>query len=358
MQYRPYHKKNKVCCVLLCLFLLLCRFFSCFSLDPQRLESPYYKEGRFHNLDPDKNLTDKNLWDVLYWKLFGSEDPPTVKNLHDLPPKLHKLQKTDLLAPPGKVRIVWLGHATTWIAVNQNNQRFHIITDPIFGDIGFTQSRLVALPIPAKELPAIDLAIVSHCHRDHFDINSLRFIQKQNPKVRIFLPDGTRMIAKDEQLHRAEVIEWWQKKQVKAYAVEFTPAHHWSRMGLNDNMQCHWGSYVLHLGTRKLYFGGDTGYSSHFKKIARRHPQGFAAALLPIGAFKPRWFMKAAHINPPETIQAAKELGARLILPIHWGTFGLGDELPCEPILYLKELLTSESEQKAFLWEPGKVIDL
>ena len=341
----------------------------CFSLDSQRVHSPYYKDGRFHNLDSDTELLSKSFFTFLKWKLFGESEPPSV----DLPleelakaPSVKTLERKDFLAPPNRIRIIWLGHASLWIAAYRRGERIHILTDPIFNDLPFFKSRLVELPLPPEDLPPVHVVLVSHSHYDHLDLPSLQLIQKMNPQVRIFLPDGTRSFAKDEGLERTEVIEWWQSKKLSdtaSYAsIEFTPAQHWARRGFFDMMQSHWGSYVIELGKHRLYFGGDTAYASHFKKIGERYPKGFTVAALPIGAFKPRSFMRSSHIDPPEAILAARDLNADLILPIHWGTFSLGAELPSEPLLYFKDLLEKEKkkakEQGALLWHPGIHIDL
>ena len=351
------------------LFFFCIFFFSpaCFSLDPQRFDSPYYREGRFRNFDPDEELVSKSLFTVMKWKLFGEKGPPSVNlPIEELekPPPVKKLKTKNLLAPPNTVRMIWLGHATVWIAAYKNGKRVHLITDPIFEGISLAHDRLIEFPIPPKKLPPIHAVLVSHCHRDHLDLQSLQFIQKENPQVQIFLPNGTRSFAKEEGLGGAEVIEWWQSQKLSDTAnyaqIEFTPSQHWSRMGLFDMMQSHWGSYVIELGKQKLYFGGDTAYASHFKKIGQAHPEGFAAAILPIGAFKPRWFMRSSHIDPPEAILAARDLNADMILPIHWGTFSLGDDLPSESILYLKHLLEKQKgkKQKALLWHPGTHLDI
>lgn len=357
------YKKSLILFYLTCIAL---QFLGCFSLDPQRFKSPYYKSGRFHNLDPDEEITRKSIFTVIKWKLFGPQDPLSLSSfpLKELekPPPIKTLRKRDLLAPENKIRIVWLGHATVWIAAQQGGKSVHILTDPIFGKFIFYQKRLIELPIRAENLPPIHAVLVSHAHRDHFDLDSLKLIQKLNPQAQIFLPEGTRLYAKENGLKQIEIIQWWQRKKISdaidRASIQFTPAQHWSQMGSFDKMQSHWGSYVIELGKQRIYFSGDTAYASHFKKIAQRYSQAFAAALVPIGAFKPRWFMKSTHMDPAEAIQAAKDLNANLLLPIHWGTFALGDDLPSEAILYLKELLKKEKKQRSFLWYPGRHLDI
>ncbi len=328
---------------------------ACISLDPQRVDSAYYYEGRFNNLDSN-GASAKSFWDVIKWQFFSREDPPTVEGLNDDPPQVRPLKREDLLAPVDTVRLVWLGHATVWIAVNYGGHRTHIITDPILGS-PFPLQRLIELPIDLEKLPPVDIVTVSHAHRDHLDLDSLKFLQRHNPQVVIYMPDGSRELARDNDLVTARVIEWWQEEQFGPLTIEYAPSYHWSRLGLNDLLPIPWGSYLLRIGNLRIYFAGDTGYSSHFREIHKRYNEGFDAVLLPIGAFKPRWFMSAMHINPPEALLAAEELRAQMLLPIHWGTFNLGDDKPQEAMLYLKELL-KESKQNTLLWQPGSHFDL
>ena len=345
------------------IFLLSIFFLACYSLDPKRKESPYYKDGRYYNLDKDEELAKKNFFTVLYWKLFSSADPLDIeKKPEELSqvPKVLPRKTEDFLAPKNTIRIVWIGHSSVWISIHYKKNSLHILTDPIFEGIALAHERLIPLPLKKEKLPPIDVVLVSHAHRDHFDIDSLRFIEKENPEVKIFLPDGSLSFAKQYELHNVYCLEWWEKASLenKDVSIKFQPAQHWSRMGIYDKMQSHWGSYTIQIGKRKIYFGGDTAYASHFRKIYEKDPIPYDIALLPIGAYKPRWFMKEAHLSPPEAIKASKDLQAKLLLPIHWGTFSLGDDLAQEGIEYLKVLLKKDKSIKAKYWEPGKIIDI
>lgn len=349
------------------LLILITGASSCVSLDPNRFYSPHYNDGRYRNIDPDEVLAEKGLPSVLYWKLFGEVDPPApgTEDLDESPPEVTQLTREDLLAPEGQVRMVWLGHSTVWLASNHDGRRFHIICDPVFGTI-LSRSRLTPLPIAPENLPPVHVIAISHPHLDHMDFESLRTLQKQNPEARLYLPSGARSFARDEGLKNIRILEWWESESLtKAGApnvtdrIHYLPAHHWSRMGVNDFMQSHWLSYAFEIDGRRIYFAGDTGFSSHFAKIAERFPGGFDAALMPIGAFKPRWFMKYAHIDPSEAIAASDLLKARRILPVHWGTFNLGDDRPREPAAYLKKLLDDAGESdRGYVWQPGGQFDL
>lgn len=339
------------------LFALLTALGGCYTLDPERESSPWYREGRYHNLTDDRELAGKGFGAVMRWKLFGEVDPPSVDGDIAVAPETIPRLPEELLAPPGKVRVVWIGHATVWIASNQNGRRFHVLTDPIFGAPVFGMSRYSLLPMRPEDLPEIHAVVVSHAHRDHLNFDDLRLIQRQSPNVKIYLPSGLGRLAKEEGLSNVIIQEWWQKSEQNGGTIDFLPAYHWSRMGLNDLMQYHWGSYALRIGGKNFYFGGDTGFSEHFARISDRYPGGFDLTLMPIGAYKPRWFMRAAHVDPPEALQANRILGGRYTVPVHWGAFPLGDDLPGEAGLYMAELLRREAVA-GHVWRPGEIIDL
>ena len=349
---------------LIFIFILGASSFLCVKLDPDRFKSPHYKDSRFRNIVPDSDMFEENsLLTNPKEKFFKYKEMLLANNEAVLigqgderegVPNIGKLQTEDLLAKPGQLRTVWLGHATNWIAAKHKGRSIHIITDPIFGDVNWAHQRIVKFPIEPKHLPPIDVVLVSHAHPDHLDIDSLQKIQKQNPKVRIFFPEGNRAFAKDNGIDRAEIVKWWQNIKIKNVAqITFTPSHHWARMALNDKSQSHWGSYVIKIGKRQIFFSGDTGYSTHFKKIAEKYPSGFDAALIEI-RYQAYWSTRRSHLSPEEAIQVSKELKARLLLPIHWGTFPSNHSTPLGAVTLLERLLMKEKTQvKALLWHPG-----
>ena len=352
------------------IFIFGLSYSFCIKLDPDRFKSQYYKDGRFRNIDAalDKEMFEENTLstnprekffkykEILKGKLGIGEGKAGLierKEGEDRLPKVREVKTEDLLAKPGQMRIVWLGHATNWIAIHYRGQRIHIITDPLFGDVYWLHRRITKFPIAPEHLPPIDAVLVSHAHADHLDIKSLKKIQELNPKVRIFLPDGNRLFAKDEGLQQTEILEWWQKRKVKEAQISFTPSHHWTRMALNDKYQTHWGSYVIKAGRRQIFFSGDTGYSKHFKQIAKRYPGGFDAALTEI-RFQAYWSTRRSHLSPKEAIQANKDLGSRMLLPIHWGTFPSNHSTLMGSILRLKEVLAKDKNKiRALIWHPG-----
>lgn len=327
-------------------------FTACATLDDERKKSPHYRDERFRNIDNDEGLGEKGFWSVVQWKLFTRRDPDVIPDAPDESPKAKKITAADLVAPPNKIRITWIGHATSFISVNKKGVVTNIVTDPIFGGI-FVVSRRTEMPLPKEEWPPVDAVVISHSHYDHCDLDALRFLHDKNPQLRIIFPEGQKHWGIKNDLARAEEMRWWTRQKIGSVDIDFLPAHHWSFRAPGDRMQYHWGSYAFTVDKTSVYFAGDTGYSSHFSKIAEKFPRGFAAALMPVGAYAPRWFMKAAHVDPAETVTASGELKSRMILPIHWATFSQSDEKMMEPVLYLKR----EAEAKGIPhlpWVPGE----
>ncbi|MBX7058801.1 MAG: MBL fold metallo-hydrolase [Leptospirales bacterium] len=329
---------------------------SCYTLDPEREQSPWFRDGRYHNLSDDRALEEKGFLSVLRWKIFGDADPPAADGDLEAIPAVTPRRREDLLANEGQLRVVWIGHATVWIASQHNGKRFHLITDPIFGSPMFWMRRYTALPLQPEEFPEIHAILISHAHRDHLDYDALRRLQAHSPGVQIYMPSGLGAQARQQGLANVHIVDWWQSEELRGQRITFVPAFHWSRMGLNDMMQYHWGGYVVEIDNRKVYFAGDTAFADHFVQISDRFPQGFDLTLMPIGAFKPRWFMRYAHIDPEEALTANRILGGRYILPVHWGAFALGDDLPSEPGLYFQRLL-EQSGAPGRVWTPGEIFD-
>lgn len=323
---------NKPTIIILLSFLIN----SCSSLDEKRSESPYYNGDRFVNLDDDEDIASKSFFTVMKWKLFGPSDEPAVSENTNVPPIVSPLTKDQLFPDKDGVKISWIGHATAVIAFRRAESTKVVITDPIFFDVPFTD-REVKLPIELDQLPQIDFAIISHNHFDHCDLETLKSLQELSPSITFVMPEGMTPWAKSNGLKNAKSLRWFSKLSSGSLKIHMMPAQHWSRRAAFDMMQNHWGSYVIEMDRQRVYFGGDTAYGSHFSLIREKFPAGFQAALLPIGAYSPRWFMKAAHVDPPEALLANRDLGSPLMLPIHWGTFPMADESISEPIAYLKE---------------------
>ncbi len=181
--------------------------------------------------------------------------------------------------------------------------------------------------------------MISHNHYDHLDAASVRSLAAQPGGPPLFIvPLGVKAWFTDAGIDRVVELDWWQSRRVGEVEIVLVPAQHWSGRSFSDRMETLWGGYAVFAPDFHLFFAGDTGYSKDFADIharfAARHGgvgRGFDLALLPIGAYEPRWFMKEQHIDPAEAVQIHLDLAARRSIGIHWGTFALTDEALDEP---------------------------
>jgi N-acyl-phosphatidylethanolamine-hydrolysing phospholipase D len=235
--------------------------------------------------------------------------------------------------------VTWIGHASTLIQAGGSN----ILTDPIFSEraspVSFAgPKRHVAPGLTLAELPHIDAVVISHNHYDHLDKASVKALAAQAGGPPLFIvPLGVKAWLAGVGIDNAVELDWWQSARVGAVEIVFTPAQHWSGRSLGDRMETLWGGYAIFAPDFQVYFAGDTAYSRDFADIhahfAARHGagRGFDLALLPIGAYEPRWFMSAQHVDPAEAVRIHGDLGAERSIGIHWGTFQLTDEPLDEP---------------------------
>ncbi len=236
--------------------------------------------------------------------------------------------------------VTWIGHATTLVQMGGIN----LLTDPIFSEraspLAFAGPRRAQPPgIAISELPRIDVVLVSHNHYDHCDLPSLAALAHQaGGPPRFVVPLGVGALLAGAGIANVVELDWWQSTVVDGPAgrveIVMTPVQHWSGRRLDDRMQTLWGGYAVFAPDFQLFFSGDAGYSPDFADVRARFASrqgpgrggGFDLALLPIGAYEPRWFMKLQHMDPAEALQASLDLGAKATLAIHWGTFALSDE--------------------------------
>ncbi len=149
-----------------------------------------------------------------------------------------------------------------------------------------------------------------------------------------------------------EVVEldWWQSVSVAGLTFDFAPAQHWSRRGPRDTCRSLWGSWVISGPEHRVYHAGDTGYGPHFTEIAQRYP-GIDVAMVPIGAYDPRWFMQPVHMAPEEAVQAVEDLGATYAATMHWGTFVLTREPVTEPLSRIRKAWREAGRDAKQLWD-------
>jgi L-ascorbate metabolism protein UlaG (beta-lactamase superfamily) len=258
--------------------------------------------------------------------------------------------------PGNALRITWVNHATMLIQTAGVN----ILTDPIWSDrcspVSFAGPKRHHAPaIRFEDLPPIDAVVLSHNHYDHMDVPTLRRLARdQRPRVIAGLGNGAFLEPKGVPTTE---LDWWQSVEiapgVKIHAV---PAQHFSSRGLADRDANLWAGYVIETaGAAPVYFAGDTGWGPHFAMIRERFGAP-RAAILPIGAFRPVWFMHAVHISPDEAVQAAAVLGAKVSIPMHYYTFHLGDDGQDEPAEVLASALAKHPDVRFEVLKPGEAL--
>ncbi|HZX43995.1 MAG TPA: MBL fold metallo-hydrolase [Myxococcaceae bacterium] len=272
---------------------------------------------RFRNLDGSGPVPFSS---VLRWALLDRlagrrRRAPARTPVPEVPADVEALRRP----PPEGFRVTWLGHAS-WLVQAAGTS---VLIDPALGPrISGVISRNAGPGLRVDQLPPIDAALVTHNHYDHLDLPTLRAVGAP-----VVAGLGTRPNLRG--LTCTE-LSWWDRLDVGGLTVTFVPSQHWSRRGLADINQALWGGFVVEGGGAAVYHAGDTAYFGGFGEIARRFP-ALDAALLPIGAYDPEWFMRPQHMTPEDAVQAFVDLGARRLVAMHWGTFKLTDEPLDEP---------------------------
>jgi L-ascorbate metabolism protein UlaG (beta-lactamase superfamily) len=269
---------------------------------------------RFTNLDGSVNP--HGVGTLLRWKL-GLHDGPRF----DAPSRV----QVPVVANDGAAlrnatspALTWIGHASYLVSLGGRS----ILLDPVFSERLALLPRNVPPGLARGDLPKIDLVCITHNHRDHMDAPSLRLIGTEPVYV---VPLGLGGWFRRAGYPRVVELQWWEQREIEGVAVTFVPSQHWSKRALFDDNDSLWGGYVLEREGVRVYHSGDTAYFDGFAQIAQRCGP-ITAAMLPIGAYEPRWFMRSQHMNPSDAVQAFEDLRADRFVAMHWGTFKLTDE--------------------------------
>lgn len=309
--------------------------------------NPYFDASKQHHTATGfrnnyPHATDQSFWQWQYERFMANLPPPAPAGgwssvLPQARPDIAFLRENR-----NERSLTWLGHATVLLQTAGVN----IITDPMFSEraspVRFAgPKRQVQLALPIDELPVIDVVFVSHNHYDHLDADTIRAFSARFPGAVYVVPLGFKPWLVDHGVAPSQVreLDWWDRIRLRGLDFTLVPAQHWSKRTLTDTNRMLWGGVVIEdrnaPGGRepradaapwRFLYTGDTGYSRDFADIGARFAGGFDWIAVPIGAYEPRWFMKAQHINPDEAVQIMKDVGARQALAVHWGTFVLTDE--------------------------------
>ena len=277
--------------------------------------SNYYNGETFHYKNQEIN---KSITDLLKWKFSGKQStwPENIK-VKQVKIKQERVYKD--------IAITFINHSTFLIQADGIN----ILTDPVWSErvspfswAGPKRSRLPG--VKYKDLPPIDIVLVGHNHYDHLDIETLKLLHKDH-KPKFIVGLGVDLLLKEEGIDNVKALGWRESINISNIEYHFVECQHWSARGLFDKNVTLWGSFIIKLSNKSIYFASDTGYSEHFKE-QRKIYGAMDISLLPIGAYEPRWFMKSQHMNPEEAVKSHIDLESGFTIGMHFGTFQLTDE--------------------------------
>lgn len=293
----------------------------------------------------------KGLLSLLKWQLSGERQKwPSQKIENKSKPQF------DVAFEKEKIAVTFINHATVFL----QHQGLNIITDPHWGKrsspVSFAGPVRVREPGAAIDsLPGLDYVLVSHNHYDHLDIPTLKSLN-QLYSPRFLIPKGDAELMRKSKISNFVELNWWDEIELgnNCRAV-YVPVKHWSARSLTDRNESLWGGFVILSATQKIFFAGDTAYCDIFKTLSDKYG-GFDLSLLPIGAYEPRWFMKDAHMNPEEAVQAHVDLKSKKSLAIHFGLWQLTDEGIDQPVINLKASLNKSNllENDFFILDVGE----
>ena len=298
--------------------------------------SDHFDGKRFRSAEP----LDSSFGDFLKW--ITNRDRGPWRDFTDTP----RGGKPPERVGTGRLRVTFVNHATLLIQIDGVN----ILTDPVWSKrvspVSWAGPRRHRPPgIRFEDLPPIDAVLVSHNHYDHMDVPTLRRLAEAHRPI-VFVGLGNTKFLENQDVAGARDLDWWESTPLGGgVTVTAVPARHFSTRGFLDRDRTLWCGFVVHGPSGSVYFAGDTGWGSHFEKIGRRFPN-LRLALLPIGAYRPRWFMAAAHIDPGDAVRAHDTLGAATTIPMHFGTFAQADDGETEPIEELGAVLARRSDPK------------
>lgn len=325
--------------------------------------NPYYSGPVSDHFDgtrffvPGRIARDKGLIDVMKWRWRETaarwpEAAPAGPQ--DRPPQV--VEGAD-------IRISYVGHASLLIQTHGAN----LLVDPVWSEraspFTFAGPRRVNDPgIALNDLPPIDAVLVSHNHYDHLDLASLSWLARHRPAP-VITPLGNDTIMKRaDAIIDARAFDWGARVEIgRGIFVHLEPAYHWSARGLFDKRMALWCAFVIETPSGNIYHIADTAFhdGAIFRDVRTKHGEP-RLAILPIGAYEPRWFMKEQHIDPHEAVGILEIIGAHQAMAHHWGTFQLTDEDIHEPPRVLKQALAKggHDEERFRVFRPGEVFDV
>jgi len=290
--------------------------------------NPQYRDGRFVNAQPEAPTTLAALGDYVVRQFSGDEVrvPPA-------PVPVRVVDAAALALAPGAsaLRAFWIGHASTYVELDG----LRLLLDPVFAErvspLPVGPRRFHPPPIALADLPPIDAVLVSHDHYDHLDMATVRHLAARGARFFVPLGIGAHLERWGVPTAQIDEMEWWQRRTLRGVEFVCTPTRHYSGRGLSDRSATLWSSWSV-LGPRhRIYYSGDTGYSTHFAEIGSRLGP-FDIAFVKIGAYGPGASWLDIHMSPEQAVQAHRDVRARRMFPVHWSTFNLAYHDWDEPV--------------------------
>lgn len=288
-------------------------------------QSPQYKNSVFNNYSETPMLTGGGSYPKVMWDFFFNKPSNVV------PDKPMPSVKTDLKnLSDDKPTLVWFGHSSYFLKMNGKN----ILIDPIFsprpspvpfGNKNFEGTELYQI----EDFPQIDMLIITHDHYDHLDYETMLKLAPTAKQVYTALGVGAHLSHWGFEESKIHEFDWWESVAIdESITLTATPARHFSGRGFKRNTTL-WSSFVLQTPDYKIFIGGDSGYDTHFEEIGEKFG-GFDLAILECGQYNTHW--ANIHLMPEQTAQAAVDLKAKVLMPVHWGKFTLAMHAWDEPI--------------------------
>jgi L-ascorbate metabolism protein UlaG (beta-lactamase superfamily) len=303
------------------------------------LAAPKYKDDNSNHFDGNKfvnpdRVGNHSYFDVLKWWLSGND-----KGVWQ---RLEKSDVQQFPAPeksvdPEELHVTFINHASFLLRIDGVN----ILTDPIWSYraspyqwIG--PKRMRPPGIEFDDLPPIDLVLISHNHYDHLDIHTVKKLAEKHDS-QFIVPLGVEQYLNNHGVENTIHVDWWEELSFDTnLSLTTVPARHFSGRGLFDRNQTLWCGYVLHTSVGNVYFAGDTGYGNFLKDIGNKFGP-LHTAFIPIGAYRPRWFMKSIHLSPEDAVIAHRDLQSKQSIAMHFGTFPMADDGMTEAVEELEQ---------------------
>ena len=300
--------------------------------------------GKIHHgkdtfINPFGSAGPRGPWKFLRWKLFSEN---RFRQFYDRERVTPVTINWEPILDKNGLSITFVKHACVMI----NDQGSHIYIDPIFDGLSFFYKDFTPLKTNPKEMPKADLILITHGHYDHLDRDALKTFETNTT---VLTPLGYADIFEELGMSQHRQMDWFETFRQGKQEITFLPSKHWTMrnplMGPNRSL---WGSYLIKTASGPtLFISGDTAYFEGFKEIGEEFD--IDVAILNVGAYEPRWFMRDSHMNPAEAVQAFQDLGAKYLIITHWGTFRLGDEPVWFPPVRIQEELDKQGLLKQYV---------